>query len=109
MEVWALHAVSVDTPEWERPSVPPVGAGVPAPCGRVLMPPWRRDVLRSQTLASLPSLRLPESSPACFIDNSQCFQTTQQEDETKVFSFASCPPCVSPEASLPLRTLLGQG
>ena len=36
-------------------------------------------------------------------------ETVQQEEETKVCSFTSCPPCVCPEASLPLRTLLGQG
>ena len=73
--------------------------------------PWEGvdTTLESQTLASLPSLHLPESSPARFIDDSQCFQSTQQEEETKVCSFTSCPPCVCPEASLPLRTLLGQG
>ena len=39
-EVWALHAVFVDTPWWEWPSVPLVGVGVPAPHGRVLTWCW---------------------------------------------------------------------
>ena len=53
--------------------------GFQLPMERVLTPSWHRGILRSQTLASLPSPHLPESSP----DNSQCFSPLSRKKRPK--------------------------
>ena len=61
VEVWALHAVSGDTPWWEGPSLPLVGVGVPAPHGEgadTIPSPWYPKVSDPSQSAFSPPARV---------------------------------------------------